>query len=112
MPRPFGQSPIDRQVTEKVVRLCEQPVLTARTGTDRALAFPYERSFPTDVTQANPDAEISIQGPLDTTVLAPSNELRIGLLELVENAIAHSDNVCRGRCGTQRVRTQRIHRTR
>ncbi|SFR43752.1 universal stress protein [Halogeometricum limi] len=40
-------------VTEKVVRLASRPVLTVRTGTDRELAFPYERLVvPTDGSSA------------------------------------------------------------
>ncbi|RYJ13471.1 universal stress protein [Halogeometricum borinquense] len=71
-----GRQGLSRQllgsVTEKVVRLCEQPVLTARTGTDRALAFPYERIVvPTDGSPAATHAAehaIDVAAALDATI--------------------------------------------
>ena len=79
-------------VTEKVDRfliLADSHTYYDRTaGTELR---PTLEAVQKEVTQAYPDAEVNIEGDIDTTVLAPSNELRIGLLELVENAIDHND---------------------
>lgn len=106
-----------RQVTNRLYNVTEKVdhfLILADSGTsyDRTQGTelrPTIEAVQEEVTQANPDAEISIQGPLDTTVLAPSNELRIGLLELVENAIAHNDQP--SPTVEIRVRTQDTGRT-
>lgn len=59
-------------VTEKVVRLCPKPVLTARMQPDESLRFPYESVLiPTDGSpgaEAGADHGLRLAGALDATV--------------------------------------------
>ena len=72
-------------VTEKVVRLCDRPVMTVRTGTERDLSFPYERILvPTDGSSAATYAAehaLDVAAALDATVhvLSVVDESLLGL---------------------------------
>jgi len=88
-----------RQVTDRLYELTEKVdrfLVVSDTNTY------YDLSAETDlrevlaavrdeVSQTYPDAKITLDGDIGATVLAPSNELRIGVLELVENAVVHND---------------------
>lgn len=73
-------------VTEKVVRLCERPVMTVRTGTDRSLSFPYERILvPTDGSSA---ATAAAEHALDA---AASMEATVHVLSVVDDVLLGID---------------------
>jgi len=90
-----------RRVTDRLYDVTEKVdsflvLADSRTYYDKTAETelqPILEAVKDEVTQAHPDAEVSIEGDIQTTVLAPSNELRIGLHELVENAIVHNDQV-------------------
>ena len=95
-----GMSQTIRQVTDRLYDVTEKVdrflvLADSHTYYDRTVGTelrPTLEAVREELSRAHPDAAISIHGPVDTTVLAPSNELRIGLLELVENAITHNDH--------------------
>ena len=80
------------EVTEKVDRfLVVTDVHRPRDTSVRTAVGPVLESVRAEATQAYPDATITVADDADASVSAPSNELRIGVLELVENAVEHND---------------------
>ena len=80
------------EVTEKVDRfLVVADAHTDHDTTAQTALGPLLESIREETGQAYPDATITVADDIDATVSAPSNEIRIGVLELVENAVEHND---------------------